>query len=219
MSAWLVNPELKKILADFHSVSESSRAIGLLARELPELVEKERALAIDQLMDRVAEERKSTVQMLISEEERLGGLLSELHQTITEAGQLISGADTLAERMGFHPGSSPEFRIDAYGKAVEKATVTIRELQSLLETTGRLISNSDLKELLHLLNASFDNAEAGGEQLVDHTFVRVIYLLLIWMVVYIIGRLIVRLLTDKLFAAGKEGHPVAGNAAGSRHAA
>ena len=203
MSDWLINPEIKEVLADFHSVSESSRLFGELAQDLPELVQKERTSAIDQLMDRVAQERKATLQVLISEEKRLGGLLSELHQTVTEANQLISGADILVKRLGFDSNTSHEVRIEVYRETIAEATVAIQQLEILAQTAVKLIETPNLEKLIPQLNAYFDRAEEESEQLVDHTFRRAIYLILIWMLVYIIGKLILRLLTNKFFESRK----------------
>ena len=174
-----------------------------MAQELPELVQKERTSAIDQLMDRVAQERKATLQVLISEEKRLGGLISELHQTVTEANQLISGADTLAKRLGFDSNTSHEVRIEVYRKTIAEATVAIQQLEVLAQTAVKLIETLNLEKLIPQFNASFDRAEEESEQLVDHTFRRAIYLILIWMLVYIIGKLILRLLTNKFFESRK----------------
>jgi hypothetical protein len=203
LSDWFVNPEVKEFIADFHIVSKSSGLLGDMAEKLPELLQKERTLAIDQFMDRVAEERKATLQALISEEKRLGGLLSELRQTITESNELISSADILAERLGFDPNTPHEMRIDSYRKTIAEATVAIQQLQMLVETTVNLIQTPNLENLFPYLKSSFDLAEEEGEQLVDHAFRQAIYLIFIWMAVYIIGKLILRLLTEKLFVSRK----------------
>ena len=203
LSDWFVNPEVKEFIADFHLVSKSSGLLGDTAEKLPELIQKERTLAIDQFMDRVAEERKATLQALISEEKRLGGLLSELRQTITESNELISSADILAKRLGFDPNTPHEMRIESYRKTIAEATVAIQQLQMLVETTVNLIQTPNLENLFPYLKSSFDLAEEEGEQLVDHAFRQAIYLIFIWMAVYIIGKLILRLLTEKLFVSRK----------------
>jgi small-conductance mechanosensitive channel len=69
--------------------SERTEAIEQVMREADTL----RYDAIEQIFDKVADERREILKQLIEEEQRLGGLITELRHTLTEANTLTVSAD------------------------------------------------------------------------------------------------------------------------------
>jgi hypothetical protein len=109
------NPAVEDLRADLHTFAIVSDRLATVAEKLPEQAASERNEtvrqvaeeaatfryeAIEHLFEGIAEEREATLRQLIAEEERLGGVLTELRHTLTEANTLALSVDTLAQRVG-----------------------------------------------------------------------------------------------------------------------
>ena len=90
----LVLPEVKAMSANSERFAMSAETISRTAAELPELVEREREAAIDQLMGRAREEREAILAEFDAREERLQGMVAQLQ--------------TLASQVGLAAGESGE---------------------------------------------------------------------------------------------------------------
>jgi hypothetical protein len=136
MSRLSKNPAVEDLRADIHTFAAVSDRLANVAEQLPEQITSERDEtvrqvaeeaanfryeAIEHMFESFAKEREATLRQLIAEEERLGGVLTELRNTLTEANTLTLSVDTLAQRVGVGdpppPGEPAEpFVIEDYRK-------------------------------------------------------------------------------------------------------
>ena len=131
MSQMFVNPQVDQLLADLHTLANSSERYVQAMEDLPaafhrerrDFIEQafsnlaaERQVAINQLMDRFAVERHRTLEDFLAEEERLKGLLTGLRETITAGSGLVVATNDLAEKLNW--GEGPPFDIHEFKRAV-----------------------------------------------------------------------------------------------------
>lgn len=128
LSQLLINPDLNRMLIDFHQLSAVSERLATLAEGLSDNIAKERQKAIQQVMkevdtlsqttlDRVmakveiereaaikqvieefSNEQKKVFQGFIAEEARVRGLLTELRQTLLSGNDLLVTTNLLLEK-------------------------------------------------------------------------------------------------------------------------
>ncbi len=156
----------------------------------------EREAFIDQFMNRLIGEQKVALEALVTEEQRLTGLVTELRKAIEGGNNLLLTANTLTEKFGVgQPSSGPKeskpFEIKEYQE-------TIAEMTTLVETTNRLVGTVGLEKLLPQLVNAIDQVKSEGEELVDHSFRQAVLLILIAMGAYVVARLTYNFLNKKL---------------------
>ena len=71
------------------------------------------------------------------------------------------------------------------------------QLNSLVAAMDQLLNSPGMEKILPKLDATIDRVGDDGEQLIDHTFRQGILLLLVWVVGYIIARLVVNFFSKK----------------------
>ncbi len=209
-SQLLISPEFKNILNDIHRLVNAAEQLPnriATERELTidqaiERLSAERQAAINQLMSRIARERKNTINQFLAEEEKVKGILTELKETVTEGNKLIVSANSLAEQ--FNLGSRSEsskdakpFDINDYKKTIAEANVMVVQLNSLVQAADKLLNSPGMEKLLPKLDTTIDRVGDEGEQLIDHTFRQAILLLVVWLVGYVIARLVVNYFSQK----------------------
>ena len=156
----------------------------------------EREAFISQFMNRLIGEQKIALEALLTEEQRVTGLVTELRKTIEGSNNLLLTVSTLAEK--FKVGEpSPEPK-DSKPFDIKEYQDTIAEVTTLVETTNQLVGTVGLEKLLPELVKAVDQVGNEGEELIDHSFRQGILLILIAMGAYVIARLIYNYLNKKL---------------------
>jgi len=158
------------------------------------------------MMKGIAEERQATLEQFIAEEERLGGLLTELRHTLTEANTLTVSVDTLAQRFDVgaptEPGEAAEpFVIEDYRRTIVETGVVVEQLNGLVQTTNELLNSPGADRLVPSLIEAINEAGQTSEDLVDHSFIRAAILILFALVGYVLARLSYRWLAMRLFGS------------------
>ena len=211
------NPAVEELRANVHTFAEVSDRLAAVAEQLPETISSERQAAIEQaagevsvlrddavrqVFDGVAEERRAILQQLIEEEQRLGGLLTELRHTLAEANTLTVGVDGLAQRFDIGepppPGVVEEpFDIEDYRATLIDARAMITEAKGLVHSTNELLNSEGANQLVPSLVEAINEAGETSEELVDHSFLRAALLILLALVGYVVARLSYRWLDLK----------------------
>jgi hypothetical protein len=156
----------------------------------------EREAFISQFMNRLIGEQKIALEALLTEEQRVTGLVTELRKTIEGSNTLLLTVNTLTDK--FNVGEpSPEPK-DSKPFDIKEYQDTIAEVTTLVETTNQLVGTVGLEKLLPELVKAIDQAESEGEELIDHSFRQGILLILIAMGAYVVARLIYNFLNKKL---------------------
>ena len=156
----------------------------------------ERGAFIDQFMNRLIGEQKIALEALMTEEQRVTGLVTELRKTIEGSNTLLLTVNTLTDK--FKVGEpSPEPK-DSKPFDIKEYQDTIAEVTTLVETTNQLVGTVGLEKLLPELVKAVDQVGNEGEELIDHSFRQGILLILIAMGAYVVARLIYNYLNKKL---------------------
>jgi vacuolar-type H+-ATPase subunit E/Vma4 len=212
------NPVVEELREDMHTFALVSDRLATVAEQLPEQITSERNETIEQLvreattlryeaiehvLDGIAEEREETLRQFIAEEERLGGLLTELRHTLTEANTLTISVDALAQRFDVGAPTEPgeEFDIEDYRRTIIDTGVVVEQLNGLVQTTNELLNSPGADQLIPGLIEAINEAGETSEDLVDHSFLRAALLILIALVGYVIARLCYRWLALRMFGS------------------
>jgi hypothetical protein len=158
------------------------------------------------MMKGIAEERQATLEQFIAEEERLGGLLTELRHTLTEANTLTVSVDGLAQRFDVgaptDPGEPAEpFDIEDYRRTIVDTGTVVEQLNGLVLSTEGLLNSPGADRLMPGLIEAINEAGETSEDLVDHSFIRAALLILFALVGYVIARLCYQWLAMRMFGS------------------
>jgi len=156
----------------------------------------ERGEFIDQFMNRLIGEQKNALEAIMTEEQQLTALVTELRKTVEGGNNLLLAANTLTETFNVgEPSAEPE---DSKPFDIKEYQDTIAQVTTLVETTNQLVATVGLEELLPQLIDAIDRVEGEGEELIDHSFRQGVLFILIAMGAYVIARLIYNFLNKKL---------------------
>ena len=213
------NPAVEDLRADLHTFAIVSDRLATVAEKLPEQAASERNEtvrqvaeeaatfryeAIEHVFEGVAEERRAILAQLIEEEQRLGGLITELRQTLAEANTLTVSVDALAQR--FDVGAPPEpgvveepFDIEDYRATLVDARSMITEANGLVRTTNDFLNSPGADRLVPSLVDAINQAGETSEDLVDHSLFRAAFLIVFFLIGLVIARLCSRWLELRLF--------------------
>jgi len=212
------NPAVEELREDIHTFALVSDRLATVAEQLPEQVTTERIDTIEQLareattlryeaiehmMKGIAEEREEMLRQFIAEEERLGGLLTELRHTLTEANTLTVSVDGLAQRFDVGAPAEPgeEFDIEDYRRTIVDTGTVVEQLNSLVLSTDGLLNSPGADRLVPGLIEAINEAGQTSEDLVDHSFIRAALLILFALVGYVIARLCYQWLAMRMFVS------------------
>lgn len=209
-SQLLISPEFKNILNDLNRfVNMAEQMPQKLATESNLLIDNamaklstERQNTMDQMANLIARERKNTINDFLGEEARITNILSEVKNTITEGNKLMVAANSLASQLDL--GSSSEspkdrtpFDINDYRETIAEANITIAELNTLVGTVNQLLNSNGVNDLPPKFEATMIQTEDMGKRLIDHSFQRGIFLIIVWVCGYILAKLIVNYFSRK----------------------
>lgn len=216
-------PEVRELLANVSNATASAERatneVAALRADLPGLVAKERAAALEQASGIIAAERQAaieqalaglraereaTLEQLASEQARLSATLAELRGAV-EASTALSESvrqtaaafSDLAGRLGLDEPKDPDaepFRIQDYTDAARETT---RAAEELAELTRSLTGATDpvvLEQRLAMIDQRLLAAEGSADRLLGRAF----RLALGLVVVLVVGMALVVLLSARL---------------------
>ena len=213
------NPAVEDLREDVRTFALVSDRLATVAEQLSEQITSERTEAIEQVMreadalrydaiehlfEGFAEERQEMLRQFIEEEKRLGGLLTELRHTLTEANTLTVSVDTLAQRFDVGaPAEEPTepFVIEDYRQTIIESGAVVEQLNGLVQTTNELLNSPGADRLVPSLVEAINEAGETGEDLVDHSLFRAAFLILFALVGYVLARLCYQWLAMRLFGS------------------
>lgn len=191
-SQLLISPELKELLTDLHRFVD-------VTENLPKNFARERQALIEQAMDRLAEERKNTIDDFLAQEPRLKGVLTDIKQASTEANQLMISLNSFTNWLDTEtPEGQEPFDINEYKETASEIAAAGAQLNSLVEALDRFLNSPGVEKLLPEIENAINAAGDEGEVLIDHTFRQTALLILIGFVAYIIARLTVNYFSKKM---------------------
>ena len=156
----------------------------------------EREAFISQFMDRLFGEQKIALEALLTEEQRVTALVTELRKVIEGSNNLLLTADTLTDKFNVgQPSAEPK---DSKPFDIKEYQDTIAGVTTLVESTNQLVGTVGLEKLLPELVKTIDQVSNEGEEIIDHSFRQGVLFILIAMGAYVIARLIYNFLNQKL---------------------
>jgi hypothetical protein len=163
-SQLLISPELKGLLSDLHRFVDTTE-------NLPQEFAWERQAMIEQAMDRLAEERKNTINDFLAQEARLKGVLSDIKQAAAETNKFMVSLNSFTDYLESEsPEGSQPFIIGDYKEtAAEIAEAGVR-LNSVVDSMDRFLNSPGMKRLLPKIEDAISRVGDEGEALIDHTF-------------------------------------------------
>jgi len=215
------NPAVEEMREDVRTLALVSDRLATVAEQLPEQITSERKETIEQvareatalrydaiehLLEGVAEERRQILEQLIEEEQRVGGLITELRHTLEEANTLTLSADALAQRFDIGeplpPGAVEEpFDIEDYRATLIDARTMIAEANGMVLSTNELLNSPGANRLVPSLIEAINQAGETSEGLVDHSVLRAAFLIVFFLVGLVIARLCYRWLELRIFGS------------------
>jgi hypothetical protein len=182
---------------EFAGLFESTSRLTLAADRFAEVAEtlpEQQFAAINQFMDRVDEQRvaalgqfsaeltqqrESFLDDLLAEEKRVSGILAELRATI-EAGQELAASinstvmtvDALAAKLDVGNGAPPAkpFNIDDYKQLVGDASMTVREMRELVNSTDQFLLSPGWEQRVPMAQAVMSEVDQQMNRLVYQVF-------------------------------------------------
>ena len=182
---------------EFAGLFESSSRLTLAADRFAAVAEslpQQQFAAINQLMDRVDEQRVAAIGQfsveltaqrqaflddLLVEEARVRGILAELRLTI-EAGQQLANSinstvatvDVLATKLDLGKGEPPAkpFNIDDYKQLVGDASMTVREMRELVNSTDQFLLSPGWEQRVPMAQAVVEKVDQQMNRLVYQIF-------------------------------------------------
>jgi hypothetical protein len=156
----------------------------------------EREAFISQFMNRLIGEQKIALEAIMTEEQQITGLVTELRKAIEGGNTLLLTANTLSEKFNVgQPAAEPD---DSKPFDIKEYQDTIAELTTLVATTNQLVGTAGLEKLLPELVKAIDQVGNEGEQMIDRSFRQGVLFILIAMAAYVVARLIYNFLNKKL---------------------
>ena len=172
-------PAVQQLVSNSTQIAVSVDRLSAVAEKLP---------------GQVSGEREAIVKALQAQESTLTPLVNEVRQTLTAGAQMSTSLNTTlttfdalmtrfgvgATNRGSLPGSNTEpFRIQDYGETAGKLEAAARQLTELLQTIDRTLGSTNLSQLAAQATPAVQQAQTGGQELVNYAFWRGILLLAI----------------------------------------
>lgn len=171
----LGGPEISGAMDDMDRfVTAVERLVAVIDR-LPD----DRLVAVDQLMDRVSEERQALLRDIGSSEPNISNLLVDLLPVLESLERTVVAAKIK------NPGSRP-FDVNEYTALVGKSATTALELRRLVETIDALTQDSAQ------ISSLLDEMVEAENRVVDRAFRQAVALVLIFFVALLGYRLVAR---------------------------
>ena len=146
--------------------------------QLMDRVDEQRAVAIEQVSVALTEQREAFLEDLLAEEKRVRGILADLRATI-EAGQALADSINTTvttvnamtarfETDGKEPAKP--FNIDDYKQLVGDASMTVREMRELVNSTDQFLLSPGWEQRAPMAQAVFEQVDREMDQLVFRVF-------------------------------------------------
>lgn len=166
-------PEIKQLMASLRSFTQTSDNLSATLDRLPTLVAAERQAAVEQVMSGLGREGENLLLALDEMAGRLGGVLTQLKETLevgtgltSQINATFATVDSLVTRLELdRPIHEKEaFKIQDYEQAFAEATITVTETNNLLRNLDRfLVDRADKTKptLFQEMAKTLDQTVAG----------------------------------------------------------
>lgn len=132
----LSQPEIQSLLKDTERVSASVERLTLTIDELHE----KRLEVIDQMMDRISEERAAFMEQLFDNEEKATKVLTELHGALFASSELIGRVNILMDKLPEPDNSNEPLDLQEVRQIIRDTAITSTQLTALVGSVEGLVA-------------------------------------------------------------------------------
>ncbi len=179
LSRWLTNPDVKNLTTDLKKMSTAAHELTSLVEKLPDQVQQVGTTTANQVMDRIAEERRNLIRDLGTEQQRLSGLLTQFHQTVDAGKALITSMHGLAGQVGVSPENPLTFDMDVYKKTVKEMRGAATEMTSLVEALNQLAESPEMQKWLPLMKNGIEQFAGESRKMINHIFLMALLIIVL----------------------------------------
>lgn len=129
--------EVTSLIEDANRITTSVERFATVAEELPE----KRFQAIEQLGDRLGEERAAFMEDLFAEEETVRAVLKDLQQTVAVVNELVVNVDGLAAKLNLGDPNKEPLDVNGLHQVVVGASEAAGEFATLVEKVEELMAS------------------------------------------------------------------------------
>lgn len=187
-------PEVQRLVSNTTTFAGTAKEFVQFAKELPKYV---------------SEERKATIDQVMSQEKRVRRLLGDVQQTLTAGTVLAAQVDTTVGSVdGFmarlHARRTEPIDIKEIQKILAQTSEIIQQLTTLLAATEQaLTSGSPQKMMLPQISVAVDRVGEEGQEFVDYVFGRAALLIAIFLIGAVVAGLVYRYASVRLIGSGQ----------------
>jgi len=178
-------------------------------RRIVDRVSEELDNTITHIFQHIDKERRRTIDDFLAEEQRLGGLLTELKLTLNSGNELLVSANNLVDHLNIDApkesatAPSKPFDIKDYQATLQEASNTILQMHNLLNTVDQM----ELSKALPVIIEAIDKMEQKGRKWVLQAFILGIFLVFILLTGAVFAMLLYRRLTQRMFTTENQPAP------------
>ncbi len=193
----------QQVVSNLTGFAESARIFAQTAQQLPDLVNRQRQEAINQVFDRLGTERSNVLASLNAQESQLQALVPKVLQTLDAASQTgasLNGAITSLDQFvryvspphtnsSLPVAKSHPFNVAEYGNAATQIAAMSMDLDRLLARADQSATQ---------LTIVGQRVEVGAKRVVDQAFWRGVALIVLLLVGSVLAGLTYRFLSRRL---------------------
>ena len=192
-------PEIQQALSEATKFNDSIQKLAKLLDSLPAKAEAKIIAATPKLIQQINTELKKILDDLYSKEENLKGLLGDINRILLDgtrlaeqAGQNLESLQVLAQKIDSMPVTRDLKSLDlnALHSLAVNSTVILEKVNSSLLLMNQLLSSSAWEQRLPELVSLVNRTEALGKSFMNHMFLLVAALIVIFFLALTIFRYI-----------------------------
>lgn len=198
------NPDAKKIIFDIHAVTDVSQRLATSVEKLPGQISAERKAAVNQIAQKVAEERKQIIKDLSSEEKQIREVLAELNRTLQSGTTLVNETNLLVSQVNSMKGEEPDpgepskpMDILEYKATIQEASMAIDKMNLLMKNLQGLITGPNWETALEAFLRAIDQVGAESDERISYFFIFVFGLLASFLIGQLSILIVYRLVSNK----------------------
>ena len=130
-------------------------------------------------------------------------MLGDLRETLEAGNQLMGSINTLMDHQGKPAGQAKPFDIGDYQKTLVELSNSAQELTKLANTVERISSDIGVDELIPVVIKAMEEAESESEKLAKYTTRMLLVIIGVWFVAYVIAKLLILYVSNKMSASAK----------------
>ncbi len=160
----VAEPEAQQLINDSLRFTDAAATLSADLHALPDRLAEIQELAVNNLMERIGEEREALMADFESHEELAHNALQDLRETIDAANALVQSIDVVMSRFDTGEEGSAREPLDMadVGELATQVATAADEFTELLEVAQELLASPDWEHRADQIDAAWSRVEQGG---------------------------------------------------------